>query len=313
MNRKLTALIIMIIAWGLPATIPVVAIAEEVETDETPQQQSGREQEIRSPLFDVTMESSYTAAGQTKFRGTNLGDSDAYNVSLDLKSRITLNQHWMVPLELKSQNLELGSLTGIPVPDGIHTLKLETGLGYIPSDRWIFMAHIAPTLYKFSDISGNDVGFSGSLTAIWKYNPSLKFMFGIEASPNSDIKVLPIAGLDWIISDQLDLRLMLPKPRLIYTPNDHWRFHVGAELNAATFRTSDSLGTSIGLSQYNDAVGNYRDIRIGTGISYRFSKSVSMEADVGYSVNRQIDYSQTNETVEFAPAPYAGLGLRMSF
>ncbi len=313
MNQNLIARIIMIIAWGLPVTTPAVAIAEEMETGVSPQQQSVREQKARSQLFDVTMESSYTAAGETKFRGTTFDDSDAYNISLDLNSRITLNQHWMVPFELKSRNLELGALTGVPIPDGIHTLQFGTGLGYTPSDRWMFMARIAPTLYKFSDVSGNDMGFSGSLTATWKYNPSLKFMFGVIASPDSDIKVLPIAGLDWIISDQLDLRLMLPKPQLIYTPNDRWRFHVGAELNTAIFRTSDSLGTSIGLPQYNDEIGNYRDIRIGTGICYRFSKSISMEADVGYSVNRQIDYTEIDETVEFASAPYAGLGLRVNF
>ena len=36
-------------------------------------------------------------------------------------------------------------------------------------------------------------------------------------------------------------------------------------------------------------------------------------ADVlSYSVNRQIDYTRIDERVEFNPAPYAGLGLRLS-
>lgn len=156
-------------------------------------------------------------------------------------------------------------------------------------------------------------GFSGGVTALWNYSPSLKFMFGVMFSPDSDLKVMPMAGLDWAINDQLDLRLMFPKPRLIYRPNDHWSFHVSADLNMATFRTSDSLGTSIGLSQYNDALGTYRDIRIGTGAGYRISKNLSVEADAGYSVNRQIDYTRIDERVEFDPAPYAGFGLRLSF
>jgi hypothetical protein len=177
----------------------------------------------------------------------------------------------------------------------------------------MFTAIVSPTLYKFSQVGGNDIGVSGYLTAMWNYSPSLKFMLGVEFSPDSDLKALPIAGLDWAINDQLDLRLIFPKPRLIYTPNDHWSFHVGADLNIATFRTSDSLGTSIGLPQYNDALGTYRDIRIGAGVSYRISKTLSVEADAGYSVNRQIHYTRIDERVKFNPAPYAALGLRLNF
>jgi len=268
---------------------------------------------MRPPLFDVTIEYSYTVAGKAKFRGTEFSDSDAYNVSLGLRTRAPLSKHWSIPLELRSQNFYIGRLPGVPVPEDIHTLQFGTGLSYRPNDQWTFMARVSPTLYKFSDLDGNDMGISGSLTAMWNYSPSLRFMFGVMFSPASDLKVMPLAGLDWAINDQLDFYLMFPKPRLIYTPNDHWSFHAGASLNMATFRTSDSLGTSIGLPQYNDALGTYRDIRIGAGVGYRINKTLSVEADVGYSVNRQINYTRIDERVEFDPAPYAGLRLRLSF
>lgn len=138
-------------------------------------------------------------------------------------------------------------------------------------------------------------------------------MFGVIFSPDSDFKVLPIAGLDWAINDQLDLRLMFPRPRLNYMPNDHWRFHVGTDVNMITFRASDAFGTSTGLPQYYDALGTYSDIRSGTGVGYRISKTLSVEADAGYSVNRQRDYTRIDERVEFDPAPYVGFSLRLGF
>lgn len=313
MKCHVTILFAVAAAWLAAAVTPSVASAQTTEFGTALQQNGVREPGMRPPLFDVTLESSYTAAGKAKFRGADLSDSDAYNVSLGLRTRAPLNEHWSIPLELRSQNLYLGSLAGIPVPEDIHTLQFGTGLSYRPNDRWMFMALVSPTLYKFSDLGGNDIGISGGLTAMWNYGPSLKFMFGMVFSPDSDLKVLPMAGLDWAINDKLDLRLMFPKPRLVYTPNDHWSFQVGADLNMATFRTSDSLGTSIGLPQYNDALGTYRDIRIGTGVGYRISKSLSVEASAGYSVNRQIDYTRIDERVEFDPAPYAGFGLRLGF
>lgn len=224
----LTILFAVATAWLATVVTPSVATAQTTEFGMTPQQYGVREPGMRPPLFDVTLESSYTAAGKAKFRGADFSDSDAYNVSLGLRTRAQLNEHWSIPLELRSQNLYLGRLAGVPVPEDIHTLQFGTGLSYRPNDQWMFMALVSPTLYKFSDLGSNDIGGSGGITAMWNYSPSLKFMFGVMFSPDSDLKVLPMAGLDWAINDQLDLHLMFPKPRLIYTPNDHWSFHSGA-------------------------------------------------------------------------------------
>ncbi|QEM68927.1 hypothetical protein FO488_12690 [Geobacter sp. FeAm09] len=314
MKNNLTILFAAVTAWLATVVTPSVATAQTTEYGMAAQPNGVREPGMRPPLFDVTLESSYTATGKAKFRGADSSDSDAYNLSFALRTRAPLNEHWSIPLDLRSQNLYLGSLAGVPVPDNIHTLQFGTGLNYRLNDRWMFMALVSPTLYKLSDVGGNDIGISGGLMAMWNYSPSLKFTFGVMYSPDSAFfKVMPMAGLDWAINDQLDLRLMFPQPGLIYTPNDHWSFRVGADLNMATFRTSDSFGTSIGLPQYNDALGTYSDIRIGAGAGYRVSKNLSVEADAGYSVHRQINYTRIDERVKFDPAPYAGLGLRLSF
>jgi len=313
MKYKLTILLIIAAAWAATVITPDVATPQTIDFGIMPQPPGVREPGVRPPLFDVTLESSYTAAGETKFRGAKFGDSDAFNVNLGLSARVPLNEHWIAPLQLRSQNLYLGSVSGAPLPDDIHTLQFGTGLGYRPNNRWMFMVRVSTALYKLSDIGSDDVGVSGGLTAMWNYSPSLRFMFGVMYSPDSDLKVLPMVGVDWAINEEFDLRLMLPKPRLIYKPNDHWRFHVGADLNMVTFRTSNSLGTSIGLPQYNDALGTYRDIRIGVGGGYQLKRTLTLEADAGYSVSRQIDYTRIDERVKFDPAPYVHINLRWSF
>jgi len=265
------------------------------------------------PLLGAMLDTSYTAAGKAKFLGTKSGDSGAFNASVNLFAPLPLNEKWVVPLGLGSQNIFLNSVSGVPVDDAIHTLSFNTGLGYRLNDDWMFMGTFNPTLYKFSDVGGNDIGFSGGVNALWKYSPSLKFMFGIMVAPDSDIPVLPMVGVDWQIDKAWELRLMFPQPRLIYKADDHWNYYGGLNLVGATFRSSDTLGTSIGRPEYNNALATYRDIRLGAGVDYNLSKSLKVEAEIGYSVSRQIDYTKVDETVAFDPAPYVRLGVNFSF
>lgn len=164
MKNNLGILFALATAWIATVVTPSVATAQTTELGTTPQRNEFRELGMR-PLFDVTLESSYTAAGKAKFRGEDSSDSDAYNVG-PLSTRVTLNEHWSTPLELRSQNLFLSSQTGMTVPNKIHTLQFGTGLSYRLNERWRFMARVSPTLYKFSELGGNDIGVSGRFTAL---------------------------------------------------------------------------------------------------------------------------------------------------
>lgn len=313
MKTNSIILIGSIIFWAAAFTVLSAAIAQSMDFGMIPQPPADDESGKRPTLVDITLESSYAAAAQTTFRGSEVGESVASSVNIGLNTRIPLNGHWIIPLELRSQNLYLGTLTGTPLPDNINTIQLGAGLGYRPDEHWMFMARVSPTFYRLSDIDSNDVGVSGSMMAMWSYSPSLKMMLGVMYSPDSVLSIMPMVGFDWILNKHFDLQMMFPRPRLVYTPNDNLSFHIGAEMDMTTFHSNDLTKNSKELSQYNDALGTYRDIRLGTGIIYRFSETLRAEVDAGYSVNRQVDYTEIDESVEFDSSPYARLGLRASF
>lgn len=266
----------------------------------------------RPPLFQMNMDGGYTASGKAKFLGTNSGDSGAANLSAAVVASLPLNEEWIIPLGLMSQNIWLDSVPGVPVPDQIHTLSFNAGLGHRLNDDWMIRGTLNPTLYKFNNVGGNDIGLSGGVNAMWRYNDSLMLMFGLMVAPDSDLPVMPMVGANWRINQQWDLRLLFPQPRLVFQPNEHWNFHAGANLVGATFHSSDTLGTSIGRPQYNDALATYRDIRLGAGFAYSVSKAMRIEVEGGYSVSRQINYKDF-KTVDFDPAPYVRLGLNIGF
>ncbi|OYW31307.1 MAG: hypothetical protein B7Z47_01445 [Chthoniobacter sp. 12-60-6] len=179
------------------------------------------------PLLDVKIDASFTSAGGTKFRGAQFGDSDAFNYNFNAMTLMPLSEHWMMPFQLESQNVSVGTLAGVPMPDSIQMMEIGSGLAYQPNDRWMWMARINAQFYKFEDFGSDDLGFSGGLMVEWQYSQSMKWVFGMMYQPNNSMPVIPLIGGEWKINDKWQLLLTFPQPRLVYSPDDKWRFHVG--------------------------------------------------------------------------------------
>ena len=54
-----------------------------------------------------------------------------------------------------------------------------------------------PSIYRFDNVDGNDVGLAGSVMAAYRASPKLSLVFGMIGSPDSDAPVLPILGAHW--------------------------------------------------------------------------------------------------------------------
>ena len=311
MRRKLV--IMAAVTAAMIGSSARVVSAQSTDLEVMLVQTSDTGPEAHEPLGSVSVESSYTASGRAKTKNSGYGESDTSKLNISLDGRVPLNKKWFIPIDLRSNNLYLGSQSGTPVPDAIHTLSIGAGVGYRPTERLTLMAKVTPTLYKLDGVDSNDIGLSYGLMAKYDYSTSLKIISGLMYSPGSRFRLLPAVGVDWDINDRFNLQLMFPMPRLTYTPNKLWKFHVGAELNGVMFRTGNSFGTDTSLSSYNDTLGSYSEIKAGAGLSYQFSRSISAGLDAGYSMNRQITYTNHDERVDLGLAPYVGIGLRMSF
>jgi hypothetical protein len=269
--------------------------------------------QMGAPRWEGSLNSGFVAGSTAKFQGARLANSDAFNLRLEAGTRIDLNDRWLLRLGLASENFWLEQASGAPIPGQIHTLRFNTALSYRWDEKWTFTGLIGPSLYRFQNVGSGDFGFSGGVMASYQANPSLRWSFGIMATPDGDIPVLPIAGVRWLINDRYTLELGVPKTRLSYRLDSKWSVYGGADFHGTTFRTSDDLGTRTGLTQYNHALATYRDIRLGVGTSYEIIQGLRVELEAGYSIYRRIDYTRIDEQVEFNPAPYVRLGLSVRF
>ncbi|MEI6149337.1 MAG: DUF6268 family outer membrane beta-barrel protein [bacterium] len=296
----LFAIVFALPAFGqttnIPMTIPITAPAG-----------------MKPPLMGASIEASTVFSSEADYRNQKRGGSAASNLALAWNGNLPLSNQWIVPLDLMAQNISFGELPDTPVPDSIHPLSLNTGLIYKMSEDLMLMGRFGGTVYRTSEVGAKDIGFSAGLMGMWRYSPALTYVFGLMVNPDSDHRAFPMIGVNWDINEQLNLSLTLPRPRLTYRPNKDWSFHVGANINGATFRTSETMGTKLGDTRYNGVLGSYRDIRVGAGLGHSFTPSLSVEAEAGISVNREINYQQIRENVRFGPAPYLSLGLKFGF
>lgn len=305
-NNRNAALAFLAAAFlSVPAVAQENAVATAGDFDRPPQEgQAG---------WQANVDTGYVAGSAPKFQGTRLGDSDAFNYKLQAGTRVPLNKDWFLNLDLISDNFSLEQVSGAPIPENIHTLRLNAGLGYRWGEKWTFSALLSPSLYRLEDVRGDDLGISGGVLARYQANPSLTWSFGLFAAPDSDLPVMPVVGVRWLINDRYTLEVGMPKTRLSYRIDSKWAVYGGVDLNGAVFRTSEDLGTKTGLPQYNNALATYRDVRLGVGTSYEFAHGLRAELETGYSVYREIDYFRIDDSVRFDPAPYVRLGLNIRF
>lgn len=270
---------------------------------------------LTEPSWQIAVRSSYTAASTAKFDGVKSAEeSDAYAFELSIGRKIKLSSSWSLLVDLGSQNIYLNSIPAARVPDEIHTFRITTGAELKVSEKWTITGLFSPSLYRFEDVSSDDVGFSGGLMMAYRYRPTLSWSLGVFVSPNSSLSpVLPVGGLDWKINQKFELQLMFPKPRLLYQITSNWSVFAGGDLTGTTFRTKDDFGTKGGFSKYNDALADYRDIRVGAGTGFQINRGIRLEVEGGYSVDRQLNYIDIDKKVKFDPSPYIGASLKVFF
>jgi hypothetical protein len=265
-----------------------------------------------SPKFRVEGDYSYVAGGTVSYRGVN-GRSDANSFDMLAGAEIPLNDQWFALAGARFEDLWLGSLSGSPIPERIETLIFSAGAGCRIDGQWTVAGSAGPSIYRFDDFGGSDVGFHGMVHAIYQWRTNVSFSFGLAVQPDVDPPVLPLAGLRWDIRPDLTLNLMYPRTALIYRVDRKLNLFLGGGGEFAAFRTESDLGDKIGQSRYNNALGTYRDFHIGVGAEYHLPFGLTASIEGGYSVGRELDYKNIGETVSFRPSPYTQARLRWRF
>lgn len=288
---------------------PMIGMALLIVASVSAQEGRSPGEGVRPPMFDVSWDTSFSFAGTTRFRDEDHSKSSVAISSLRASGRAPLGRGWFLPLSVGTSSLFFDSVESVPVESDVHTAQLSLGLGYRFSENWFVLARVQPMLYRLDNVGSNDLGFSTGLLASWSYSASLRFRFGLLVAPDSDLPVLPNAGLEWDFLERWTLHLTIPRPRVSYALTDEISLHVGASMRAVTFRSGDDPD----FPSFDDALANYREVSLGLGGRYRLGRRVNVEAEFGYAALRQLEYTRLDERVRFNPSLSIRFALRIAF
>lgn len=276
------------------------------------------------PMLFQPMTSDTKANYQTEFthsfrsdlnRGDqSQGDFSASRFGLDYSRLFTSSETYTWGIGAGWDYAYFDLPTGVPVPDTFQSTYLRLSNQWRFADNWSLRTDLRPGIYSdFQDISGGDFNMPFTAILAYDYSASLTFVAGLNFNYQSDVPFIGGPGVIWRFAEGWQLRAVLPKPQLIFSPTQEWMFFVGGELRGITARVAEDFGTTQNNPALNDDNLSYREIRLGAGARYRFHRLFNVTVEGGYAIDRRFQYQDANLLLNGDGAPYVQVSVNGSY
>jgi hypothetical protein len=164
------------------------------------------------------------------------------------------------------------------------------------NDKWTVMAIIAPGVHSdLKKVNYKDFKSSFLLLANYTYSEKLQISLGVAYSRIfGEDKLFPAAGLTWSPDDSWTIRLVFPKPAIIYSFNSRLRFLLGAEPAGGEWNIKDPRTIDNNGEEYTF---EFKGWRIGAGAEYDITNRLTLVADAGSTFKRTCVIDDDEETI----------------
>ena len=266
------------------------------------------EKENSLDLFSV--ESTYTFSGDIKNK--RFGDGDSLYDDFSYDHRFLITGKWYFRAGVEYERYEFGG-TDNGLPDHLQAAYAHVAVEYVVRDHAAVSLELSPGVYFQNKISSDafDMPVKGFVTFPLKKDK----IFGVIGAGGALYQhpiVAPGGGIIWLISDNMRLQGVFPKPALVYNANDDWEFRIMGELNYTSFRTDDVITPARGFRLHN-AVVEYSEDRAGVEVRYTGFEPFKVIAGGGYTFRRNFDFFRARERALVDPAPFLRLSVEAKF
>ena len=191
-------------------------------------------------------------------------------------------------------------------PYAMTSLAGEIVFAYWDGDDFYPVVRVEPGLYfTRAHITKNSFDMPFRFTPGIKLSENLYVIGGFSLDLYSNPIIFPVAGLNWKINDQWNLRAVFPRPRFSYLPSKKWEFFIQGDLDGDSFRNGPTND-----HRTNNAVLEYYYIRAGLGFNYEPVKGFEIEAVAGWNFRREYDYIRAGPIYDVKGSPYVWVDLK---
>jgi len=195
---------------------------------------------------------------------------------------------------------DLGLTGAVPLPHRLEAEGISLGMVRRLSPDWSILALTRVGFAGDSAaVTGSSFDFSGSVIASHKVTADFAWDLGMGATLRGRYGVLPVVGARWAFAPDWTLSVGFPRTALVYRASDRLSWDAGIRFQGGGYRITTAPGAGLG-NTYLD----YHEFRLGCGVVYRVSDSISAALDGGVALSRRFDYYDRNYTLDGASAGY---------
>ncbi|PYK10467.1 MAG: hypothetical protein DME61_03235 [Verrucomicrobia bacterium] len=267
----------------------------EVQPSPTPADENHRD------LFDYELD--YTFSSNFYDVHGDFGHGDSIYNDFSYAHRFLIKGNWYFRAGVEYERFDFGG-TDNGLPDHLQTVHALLALEYVVHDHAGMGIEIDPGPYFQNDIRGDTIDIPWKVFVTFPLKKDKIFaVIGVGGAINQSPVVAPGGGIIWLFSDHLRLEGVVPKPALVYYPNDDWEFRIFGNIFYESYRTDDVITPERKLQVHNAWV-QYSEDRVGIQASYSGFKPFEITLGGGVTVRRDFDFFRAEASVKTRPAPF---------
>ena len=217
-----------------------------------------------------------------------------------------------------------------PLPNTLQSFNAILGADLAIGDKIIVRGELHPGIYSdFKDVTWNSFDCPAQFGGTYLWSKDFQIIFGVQIDLKSNFPIIGLPGFRWQFADKWVLSAIPPKPQLQYELSNAVTLYTGLDILAGTYQLNSQFGSSHGhgpgdnAAQFNNNICDLTELRVGAGVTWKFTPNLSLDVSGGYMPYREFDlhpsqigFDQHDTTFHNSigdGAPYAEAGLSGSF
>jgi len=254
-------------------------------------------QESNIPVSqEFTMEGSTTGTSTTKQGNASLGGVSNTNSHFDYVVSPEIKDGVILRFGVDAERNSFGLFSAAPLPNTLQSVNAILGADLAFGDKIIVRAELHPGIYSdFVNVTGSDFDMPVQIGGTYLYSEDFQIIFGLQIDLKSNYPLIGVPGFRWQFADKWVLSAIPPKPQLQYEVSNGLTLYTGAEILNGTYHLNDNFGTYHGhgpganAAQFNGNIVDFTEVRLGAGLTWKFTPNLSLDVSGGYMPYRDFD------------------------
>ena len=276
------------------------------------------------------MEGSTTGTSTTKQGNAKLGGVSNTNSHFNYVASPQIKDGILLRFGVDTERNSFGLPANAPLPNTLQSVNAIIGADMAFGDKIIMRAELHPGIYSdFVNVTGSDFDMPVQIGGTYLWSKDFQIILGIQIDLKSNYPLIGLPGFRWQFADKWVLSAIPPKPQLQYEFSNALTLYAGAEILNGTYHLNDDFGTDHGHgpgtnnSQLNGNICDFTEVRVGAGLTWKFTPNLSLDVSGGYMPYREFDihadrigydtHSTSFKNDIGDGAPYGELGISGSF